>query len=106
MTKAFFAVGLLALSWINVIPQSRQSKPEITTATISGTSYDEKHFVNDADLKFWTVTNSRMLQGLAFEHCRLTGQLDATNHTIVVSAIRIIPPTRVRPTNDDDPLRR
>jgi len=104
--RTFFAVGLLAVSSINVIPQSRPSKPEITNAAISGTSYDEKHFVNDADLKFWTVTNSRMLRGLAFEHCRLAGQLDATNHTIIVNSIRIIPPTRVRPTNDDDPLRR
>ena len=107
MKKAFLAAGLVTLSWMNAFPQSKnqsKSKPPsrpTTTVTVSGTSFDEKHFVSDPDLKIWTVTNQSVLEGYACEHVRITGQLDPANDTIVVKSIKIVAAARKTPSNDD-----
>jgi hypothetical protein len=103
--RAFFVVGLLTLSWMNVIPQFRnqsKSKPQTAvTVSISGTSFDEKHFVSDPDLKIWTVTNPSVLEGYACEHIGMTGQLNPANATMIVKSIKVLAAPHKMPSNDD-----
>jgi hypothetical protein len=102
--KAYIAMGLVTLSWMNV-PQTKnqsKSKPQPTaTVSISGTSFDEKHFVSDVVLKLWTVTNPNVLEGYACEHVRITGQLNTANNTIVVKTIKVVAAPHEMPSNDD-----
>ena len=108
MVKSFLVMGLAALSWINVVPQSKTpSKPRARTpnVSISGTSSDEKHFVSDADMKFWNVTNPDVLKGHACEHVRITGQINS--NTIVVKSVEaVMSSTHVMPSNNDYQLNR
>jgi hypothetical protein len=104
MSKACLAMGLVTLSLMNV-PQSKnqsKSKPHPTAIVSSfGTSFDEKHFVADADLKIWTVTNPSVLEGYACEHVRITGQLNPANDTIIVKSIKVVAATHKMPSNND-----
>ena len=107
MTRFFLAAGLVTLCWMNAFPQSKnqpKSKPPSrpkTTVSISGTSFDEKHFVSDPDLKIWTVTNA--LEGYACEYIRITGRLNpaTANYTMIVKSIKVVATPHKTPTNDD-----
>jgi hypothetical protein len=107
MKRTFLAAGLVTLCWMNAFPQSKnqpKSKPPSrpkTTVSISGTSFDEKHFVSDPDLKIWTVTNQSVLEGYACEHVRITAQLDPANDTMMVKSIKVVAATPKTPSNDD-----
>jgi hypothetical protein len=107
MKKTFLAAGFVTLFSMNAFPQAKnqsKSKPPsqpTTTVTISGTSFDDKHFVSDPDLKIWTVTNQSVLEGYACEHVRITAQLDPANDTIIVKSIKVVAATPKKPSNDD-----
>ena len=90
---SFFSPTLLA-----------QSKPQDTTrqnVSITGTSFDEKLFVSDMDMKIWTVTNPTVLKGHAGHHVRITAQLDTAKNMLVVKSIRVMPAVHKMPSNDD-----
>lgn len=107
MSDLFIILGLLTFSWMSVIAQSKtQERPHATTTNakpinITGTSFDEKLFVGDADMKIWSVTNPKTLKGHAGHHVRITAQVDATKNAIVVKSIRLLPATHQMPSNGD-----
>jgi hypothetical protein len=107
MSELFVVLGLLTFSWMNVIVQSKTQETPRTTATnakpinITGTSFDEKLFVSDEDMKIWNVTNPKALKGHAGHHVRITAQIDTTKNTIVVKSIRLLPATHEMPSNSD-----
>jgi len=90
---SFFSPTLLA-----------QSKPQDTTrqnVSITGTSFDEKLFVSDTDMKIWTVTNPAVLKGHAGHHVRISAQLDPAKNLLVVKSIRVMEAEHKMPSNDD-----
>ncbi len=62
MSELFVVLGLLTFS---LMPQSNTQQTPRTAATnakpinITGTSFDEKLFVSDKDMKIWSVTNPK-----------------------------------------------
>jgi len=107
MSKLFVVLGLLTFSWMNAIPQSKTQdtpRPAATNAkpiNITGTSFDEKLFVSDENMKIWSVTNPKALKGQAGHHVRITAQVDTTKNALVVKSIRLLPATHDMPSNDD-----
>jgi hypothetical protein len=98
MSKTLLTIGVALLFSMSCIPQSKaQIKARgMKTATISGATFDEKNFVNDADLKLWTVTNPRLLKGLAAQYVTLTGPVDDRDRTITVESVRLILPKQAK----------
>ena len=88
MSDLFVVLGLLTFSWMNVIAQSKtQERPRTATPNakpinITGTSFDEKLFVSDDDMKIWSVTNPKTLKGHAGHHVRITTQVDTTKRLL------------------------
>ena len=72
MSAFLVLLGLLTFSWSSFSPQSKTQQPKRQNLTITGTSFDEKQFVSDADMKIWTVTNSTALKGHAGDHVKTT----------------------------------
>lgn len=107
MSELFVVLGLLTFSWMNAIPQAKTPETPRTAATnakpinITGTSFDEKLFVSDQDMKIWSVTNPKALKGHAGHHIRITAQVDATKNAIAVKSIRLLPATHEMPSNND-----
>jgi hypothetical protein len=106
MSKLFVVLALLTFSWMNAIPQSKtQETPGTATnaksISITGTSFDEKLFVSDEDMKIWSVTNPKALKGHAGDHVRMTAQVNTTKNAIVVKSIKLLPATHRTPSNDD-----
>jgi hypothetical protein len=103
MSELFVVLGLLTFS---LMPQSKTQETPRTAATnakpitITGTSFDEKLFVNDEDMKIWSVTNPKALKGHAGHHIRITAQVDTTKNAIVVKSIRLLPTTHEMPSNN------
>ena len=69
--------------------------------SITGTSFDEKLFVSDEDMKIWNVTNPMVLKGHAGHHVRITAQVDNAKNAIVVKSIRPLLATHKMPSNND-----
>jgi hypothetical protein len=103
MSELFVVLGLLTFS---LMPQSKTQETPRTAAnakpnSITGTSFDEKLFVSDEDMKIWTVTNPKALKGHAGHHVRITAQVDTAKNAIVVKSIRPLQATHEMPSNDD-----
>ena len=103
MSELFVVLGLLTFS---LMPQSKTQETPRTAAnakpnSITGTSFDEKLFVSDDDLKIWSVTNPKALKGQAGHHVRVTAQVDTTKNAIVVKSIRPLLATHKMPSNND-----
>jgi hypothetical protein len=106
MSKLFVVLALLTFSWMNAAPQSKtQETPRPTTnaksISITGTSFDEKLFVSDNDMKIWNVTNPEALRGHAGHHVRITAQIDAPKNSLVLKSIKVLPAIHKMPSNDD-----
>jgi hypothetical protein len=104
----FIALGLLTLSLVNLAPQSSKvevpPKPAETpkVVIIVGTTFDEKNFVNENDMKILKVANPVMLRGLAGNHLRITGQLDPSSNTLLVKSIRAVEASHtMKPSSTD-----
>jgi hypothetical protein len=102
MSELFVVLGLLTFSWM---PQSKTQTPRpaenAKLINITGTSFDEKLFVTDEDMKIWSVTNPKVLKGHAGHHVRITAQVDIAKNAIVVKSIRPLLATHEMPSNDD-----
>jgi hypothetical protein len=104
MSELFVVLGLLTFLGM---PQSKTQETPRTAATnakpinITGTSFDEKLFVSDEDMKIWSVTNPKTLKGHAGHHVRIAAQVDMTKNAIVVKSIRLLPATHEMPSNND-----
>ena len=110
MNQLFLVLSLLTFAWMNLVPQSKSKPPapagnSAKILTLTGTSFDEKNFVSDADQKIWTVTNRAALSGHATEHVRIVAQLGTSQDRLVVKSITAIRSTRPMPANGDDQLR-
>ena len=101
MSLLLVLLGVLTFSWNNFLPQSKIQEPQRQNLTITGTSFDEKLFVSDEDMKIWSVTNPKALKGHAGHHVRITAQVDTTKNAIVVKSIRLLPATHEMPSNND-----
>jgi hypothetical protein len=104
MSELFVLLGLLTFLGM---PQSKTQETPRTAATnakpinITGTSFDEKLFVSDKDMKIWSVTNPKVLKGHAGHHVRITAQVDTTKNAIVVKSITLLPAIHAMPSNND-----
>ena len=107
MSELFVVLGLLTFSWMNAIPQSKTPETPRTAVTntkpinLTGTSFDEKLFVSDEDMKIWSVTNPKALKGHAGHHVRITAQVDTTKNVLVVKSIKVVAAAHKMPSNDD-----
>ena len=101
MNTLLVLLGLLTFSWNNLLPQSKAQEPPRQNVTITGTTFDEKLFVNDTDMKIWTVTNPAVLKGHGGHHVRITAQVDTADNTLVVKSIKVVPAMHKMPSNDD-----
>jgi hypothetical protein len=107
MSKLFVVLAMLTFSWMNALPQSKTQETPRTAAentesiSITGTSFDEKLFVSDEDMKIWSVTNPKALKGHAGDHVTMTAQTDPTKNAIVVKLIKVLPATHKMPSNND-----
>ncbi len=104
MSELFVVLGLLTFS---LMPQSKTQQTPRTAATnakpinITGTSFDEKLFVSDEDMKIWSVTNPKVLKGHAGHHVRITARVDTTKNAIIVKSIRPLLATHEMPSSND-----
>ena len=101
MSGLLVLLGLLTFSWSNFLPQLKTQETQRQNLTITGTSFDEKQFVSDADMKIWTVTNPTALKGHAGHHVRINAQADSTKNILVVRSVKVVPAVRKIPSNDD-----
>ena len=104
MSVFFLLLGLLTFSWIPQSKTPEAPRPAVTNAkpiNFTGTSFDEKLFVSDEDMKIWNVTNRRALKGHAGHHVRITAEVDTTKNAIVVKSIKVVPAMHKMPSNDD-----
>ena len=105
MSMLLALLGLLTFSWGTFLPQSKtQQTPglyERQNLTITGTTFDEKQFVSETDMKVWTVTNPTALKGHAGHHVRITTQADTSKNILVVKSIKLVPAVHKMPSNDD-----
>lgn len=102
MSVVLVLLGLLTFSWSNFLPQSKTQETQRQNLTITGTSFDEKQFVSDTDMKIWTVTNPTALKGRAGHHVRITAQADTVKNMLVVKSIKVVPAAiHKMPSNDD-----
>jgi hypothetical protein len=101
MRTLLVLLGLLTFSWTNLLAQSKVQETPRPNVSITGTTFDEKLFVSDTDMKIWTVTNPAVLKGHAGDHVRITAQLDTAKNVLVVKSIRVVTAEHKMPTNDD-----
>jgi hypothetical protein len=104
MSELFVVLGLLTFSWMAQSKTLETPRTAVTNAkpiNITGTSFDEKLFVSDGDMKIWTVTNPAVLKGHAGHHVRITAQLDTAKNVLVVKSISVMAAEHRMPTNDD-----
>jgi hypothetical protein len=94
-------LSLLTFSWSNLLAQSKTQETTRQNVSLTGTTFDEKLFVSDTDMKIWTVTNPTVLKGHAGHHVRITAQLDTANNVLVVKSIKVMAAEHRMPTNDD-----
>jgi hypothetical protein len=107
MSGLFVVLALLTFSWMSAVPQSttqETARAAVTSAklfSITGTTFDEKLFVSEQDMKIWTVTNPVALKGHAGQHVRITAQVDTAKNTLVVKSIKVVAAMHKMPSNDD-----
>jgi hypothetical protein len=92
-----------SLSIPNPVLQTKQPQTAPATKVRTGTiSIDERHFIDEGDLKVWSVTNTNVLKGHAGHRVRLQ-VVDATKDALTVKVVQVLMPQP--PLNNDDILR-